>query len=124
MNRIWNPLMLMLMLVCGALGAAEIHMPEDFSATAAPERGSWRQWGRMPLTYAAARGRVDLALRRQGWEKRKTVDFDRVQWKTLELWTRGEERILVQYWRIEVALTGVAWGNLTEEKNHERQNHI
>ena len=97
---------------------------EGFRVTAAPERGSWRQWGRMPLAYAAARGRVDLALRRQGWEKRKTVDFDRVQWKTLELWTRGEERILVQYWRIEVALTGVAWGNLTEEKNHERQNHI
>ena len=104
------------MLLCGMLGAAEIRMPDGFRTTAAPECGSWRQWGEMPLAYAAARSRVDLVLRRQGWRKLKTVDFDRVQWKTLEMWARGKDRILVQYWRLEVARTGVAWGELTEEK--------
>ena len=107
---------ILMMMLCGVLTAAEVRMPEGFRATAAPERGSWRQWGEMPLAYAAARSRVDLDLRRQGWKKLKTVDFDRVQWKTLEMWARGRERILVQYWRLEVALTGVAWGDLTEEK--------
>ena len=111
-----KPGLLMLMMLGGVLGAAEVRLPASFTVTAAPERGSWRQWGEMPLAYAAARSRVDLDLRRQGWKKLKTVDFDRVQWKTLEMWARGRERILVQYWRLEVALTGVAWGELTEEK--------
>ncbi len=104
------------MMLCGALGATEIRMPEGFAVTAAPERGSWRQWGELPLAYASARSRVDLVLRQQGWRKLKTVEFDRVQPKALEMWARGNERILVQYWRLEVALTGVAWGDLTEEK--------
>ena len=104
------------MMLCGALGAAELRLPAGFVETAESVRGSWRQWGEIPLAYAAARSRVDLALRRQGWRKLKTVEFDRVQYKTLEMWARGNERILVQYWRLEVALTGVAWGDLTEEK--------
>ena len=104
------------MMLCGALGAAELRLPAGFVETAESVRGSWRQWGEMPMTYAAARKQVDLTLRKQGWKKLKTVDFDRVQWKTLEMWGRGKERILVQYWRLEVALTGVAWGDLTEEK--------
>lgn len=111
-----KPALLILMVLCGTLGAAEIRMPEGFAVTSAPERGSWRQWGEMPLTYAAARRQVDLALRKQGWQRTKIVDFDRVHWKTLELWSRGKERILVQYWRLEVARTGIAWGDLTEEK--------
>lgn len=108
--------LLMLTMLCGALSAAEIRLPAGFVARTAPERGSWRQWGDLPLAYAAARGQVDLALRKQGWSKVKTVEFDRVRWKSLELWSRGRQRILVQYWRRSVALTGVAWGELTEEE--------
>lgn len=108
--------LLVMMLFCGALGAAELRLPAGFVETAAPERGSWRQWGEIPLTYAVTRNRVDLVLRQQGWRKQKTVEFDRIRWKSLEVWSRGRQRILVQYWRLEVALTGVAWGELTEEK--------
>ena len=108
-------ILLSAMMLCGALGAAELRLPAGFVETAAAEPGSWRQWGEIPLTYAAARSRVDLALRQQGWRKEKTVEFDRVRHKALEMWARGEERILVQYWRLEVALTGVAWGDLTAE---------
>ena len=48
--------------------------------------------------------------------KLQTVEYDQIQWKSLELWSKGEERILVQYWREEVSLTGFAWGTLEEEK--------
>ena len=103
------------MMLYGTLGAAEFRMPEGFAATARPEPGSWRQWGEIPLAYAAARNRVGLVLRQQGWRKLKTVELDRVHYKALEMWACGNKRILVQYWRLEVALTGVAWGDLTEE---------
>ena len=108
--------LLMLLMLCSALGAAELRLPAGFVPQETPERGSWRQWGELPLAYAAARSQVDLALRKQGWRKAKTVEFDRVQWKSLELWSRGRQRILVQYWRLSVARTGVAWGELTEEE--------
>ena len=73
--------LLMLLMLCGALGAAELRLPAGFVPQETPERGSWRQWGELPLAYAAARSQVDLALRKQGWRKAKTVEFDRVQWK-------------------------------------------
>ena len=109
-------LMPALMLCIGAAAAdAPVRMPEGFILRDAPGCGTWRQWGEMTLAYAAARKRVDLVLRQQGWRKAKSVEIDRVRWKSLEVWSRGRQRIMVQYWRQSVDVTGVAWGGLTEE---------
>ena len=98
-------------------GGAELALPRE--ARLEMSRGipgSWRQWGTLPLAYAAARRSFGLALRKQGWRKLRTVELDPVRWKSLELWGRGSEQILLQYWREDTALTGFAWGELKEEK--------
>ena len=100
--------------------AVELRLPEEFVPLsfepAAAESRTWRQYGEIQLAYAAARSRVALALRRQGWIRIKTVDYDLVRWKSLEIWERGGERILLQFWREEVARTGFAWGILDNGK--------
>ena len=101
--------------VCGILSGTELVLPREACPEALPDvRNSWRQCGTIPLTYAAALSRFDLALRRQGWRKIRTVELDRVNRKSLELWERSGKRILLQYWRKDTALTGFAWGELTE----------
>ena len=104
--------------LAGVSVAADIRLPAEsqLSAEETADGKTWRQCGTMPLAYTAARRSFDLSLRKQGWMKLKTVEYDRIQWKALELWEKGEERILVQYWREEVSLTGFAWGTLKEEK--------
>lgn len=98
--------------------ATEIRLPAEaqLSADEPADGKTWRQCGTIPLTYSAAKRNFDLSLRKQGWTKLQTVEYDQIQWKSLELWSKGEERILVQYWREEVSLTGFAWGTLEEEK--------
>lgn len=91
-------------------------LPREARIETAAEPGSWRQWGEIPLSYASARSSFDLALRKQGWRRLKIVDLDRVNWKTLELWGRGRERILLRFWRKDTGVTGFAWGELKEEK--------
>lgn len=81
-----------------------------------PDGRTWEQCGTMRLSYVATRQNFDLALRRQGWTRIKTVEYDRIHWKTLELWSRGKERILIQYWREDVSLTGFSWGRVKEGK--------
>ena len=81
-----------------------------------PDGQTWEQCGTIALTYAAARKNFDLELRRQGWIKIKDIDYDRIQWKSLELWRKGKKQILIQYWREEVSLTGFAWGQLKDGK--------
>lgn len=107
-------------MVClvGAAVAADIRLPAEaqLSADETADGKTWRQYGTMPLAYTAAKRNFDLALRKQGWKKLKAVEYDRIQWKSLELWSKGKERILVQYWREDVSLTGFAWGSLKDEK--------
>ena len=108
----------LLILSAALLGAAEFRLPAEARVLAAePADGKcWRQLGTIPLAYPAARNRMALALRRQGWAMVKTVDYDNVRWKTLEIWRSGSRRIMVQYWREEVGVTGFAWGFLEDEK--------
>ena len=89
---------------------------EAVTATVCEMPGTWRQFGTIALSYASARRSFDLALRKQGWRKLRTVELDRIRWKSLELWGRGRERILLQFWRKDTDLTGFAWGDLKEEK--------
>ena len=104
--------------LAGAAVAADIRLPAEaqLSVEGSADGKTWRQFGTIPLAYTAAKKNFDLSLRKQGWIKLKTVEFDRIQWKSLELWSKGKERILVQYWREDTALTGFAWGTLKEEK--------
>ncbi len=102
-----------------AAGAADLRLPAEARVLAdEPADGKcWRQLGTIPLSYAAARNRMALELRRQGWVKVKTVDYDPVRWKTIEIWRGANGRIMVQYWREAVGVTGFAWGFL---ENGER----
>ena len=112
--------LILILLLCGVSGhAAGIELPADVQILqSGPSDGrTWEQCGTIRLTFAAARKNFDLALRRQGWRRIRTVDFDRIRWKTLELWEKGSEQLLVQYWKEEVSLTGFAWGRL---KNGDR----
>ena len=104
--------------LAGAAVAADIRLPAEaqLSADETADGKTWRQCGTMALAYPAALRVFDLSLRQQGWTRLKTVEYDRIQWKSLELWGKGAARILVQYWREDVALTGFAWGTLKEEK--------
>ena len=96
--------------------AAEIRLPEEALVNASTEDGkSWNQCGTMELTYAAAKKTFGFSLRKQGWVKQKSFDYDRIQWKSLEIWERGAERILVQFWREDISRTGFAWGVLKDE---------
>lgn len=106
-----------------AAAAADIRLPADsqLSADENADGKTWRQCGTMSLSYTAAKRNFDLSLRKQGWMKLKTVEYDRVHWKSLELWGKGKERILVQYWREDVSLTGFAWGVLKEEPKKEKK---
>ena len=101
-----------------ALAAAEFRLPAEAQVLVeGPGAGrGWRQLGQLPLAYPAARSRMALVLRRQGWRLRKTVDYDQVHWKSLELWESGGRRIMVQYWREEVGVTGFAWGYLEGDR--------
>ena len=111
-------LMWLLILSSALLGAAEFRLPTEARVLAEePADGKcWRQLGMLPLAYAAARRSMALALRRQGWALVRTVDYDLVRWKALEIWSSGAARIMVQYWREEPGLTGFAWGYLEEDK--------
>ena len=103
------------MLAAIPVPAAELRLPEEFAVAdgvSGSDDRTWRQYGEIALAYTAARNKVDLALRRQGWRRMKTVDYDPVRWKAVELWGRGAERILVQFWRIGVSRTGFAWGKV------------
>ena len=119
MKRLSGILVLFLLL-SGISGFADgIRLPADAQIIQrGPADGrTWEQCGTIGLSFAAARQNFDLMLRRQGWRKIKTVDFDRIRWKSLELWEKGSEQLLVQYWKEEVSLTGFAWGRL---KNGDR----
>ena len=98
--------------------AEELHLPAgaQIQRQEKPDGRTWAQYGTIALTFAAARKNFDLTLRRQGWTKIKDIDFDRIQWKSLELWSKGKKQILIQYWRKEVSLTGFAWGQLKDGK--------
>ncbi len=104
--------------LAGCVIAADIRLPAEsqLSAGENADGKTWRQCGTMPLSYAAAKRNFDLSLRKQGWIRLKTLEYDRIQWKSLEVWGKGKERILVQFWREDVSLTGFAWGTLKEEK--------
>lgn len=100
--------------VCAA--AAEIRLPKEALVNASTEDGrTWNQCGTMELSYAAAKKIFGLSLRKQGWIRRKSFDYDRIQWKSLEIWERGMARILVQFWREDISRTGFAWGVLKDE---------
>lgn len=100
-----------------AAAAEFVPPPEARVIAEEPADGKcWRQIGTLPLAYPAARSRMALALRRRGWRCLKTVDYDHVRWKSLEIWGSGHRRIMVQYWREEVGVTGFSWGFLEEGK--------
>ena len=108
-----------ILLLVGFSGSAEgIRLPAgaQILQREKPDGQTWEQCGMIALTFAAARKNFDLTLRRQGWMKIKAIDYDRTQWKSLELWSKGRKRILIQYWREEVSLTGFAWGQLKSGK--------
>lgn len=112
MRILWT-LLLIFSAVCAV--AAEIELPKEAQVDASTEDGkTWRQYGTMELTYAAARKNFGFSLRKQGWIRQKSFDYDRIQWKSLEIWARGTERILVQFWREDISRTGFAWGVLKD----------
>ncbi len=118
--KIYPLILFLILLLAGFSGFADgIRLPREaeVSLNSAPDGRTWEQCGTIGLTYAAARKNFDWMLRRQGWVRIKAVDFDRVHWKSLELWSNGKEQLLIQYWRVEVSLTGFAWGRL---KNGEK----
>ena len=101
--------------VIGTL-AAEIQLPGARGAEMPAKKGTtWQHYGTMDLTYAAAKKKLGFLLSKQGWVKLQSFDIDRIQWKSLEIWKRSKERILVQFWREEVSRTGFAWGILKDE---------
>ena len=96
--------------------AVEIRLPDGARVNVSAEDDkAWRQCGTMELTYAAAKKEFDFSLRKQGWIKQKSFDYDRIHWKSLEIWERGAVRILVQFWREDISRTGFAWGVLKDE---------
>ncbi len=96
--------------------AVEIRLPREALVNASTEDGkTWHQYGTMELTYAAAKKSFGFSLRKQGWFRQKSFDYDRIHWKSLEIWERGKERILVQFWREDISRTGFAWGVLKDE---------
>jgi len=115
--KILSGFLFLILLLTGFSGSAEgIKLPAgaQISLAGMPGGQTWEQCGTIGLTYASARKNFDWTLRRQGWVKIKTIDYDRIQWKSLEVWVRGRERILIQYWRAKVSLTGFAWGRLKD----------
>ena len=106
----------LLVLSSALLGAAEFRLPAEARVLAEePADGKcWRQLGTIPLAYPAARNCMALALRRQGWRCLKTVDYDPVRWKSLEIWSSGSRRIMIQYWREGIGETGFSWGVLED----------
>ena len=100
-----------------AVSGSAIRLPEGAEVwpVEASEGRTWHQIGTMPLAFVSARRAFDLALRRQGWIRIKSVPYDLCRFKTLEVWAKGDERVLVHYWREDVSRTGFAWGILRDE---------
>jgi len=99
------------------VSGSAIRLPEEAELwpVGASEGRTWHQAGTMPLAFVSARRVFDLALRKQGWIRTKSVPYDLRNWKTLEVWSKGDERILVHFWREDVSRTGFAWGFLRDE---------
>ena len=108
----------LLLAMATALTAAEFRLPAEARILVeGPGAGrGWQQLGQLPLAYPAARSRMALVLRRQGWRLLKTVEYDHLHWKSLEIWGTGRRRVMVQYWREEVGVTGFAWGFLEDDR--------
>ena len=119
MNRTFLTITVFFLFPCVLLHALEIRLPSEAALSAdEPVRDgtAWRQCGAMPLTYAAARKSFDLALRKQGWHKVRSIEYDRIQWKSLEQWHRGTQQILIQFWREGPSRTGFSWGVIQERQ--------
>lgn len=116
MRILWT--LLLFALAAGGAAAVEIRLPMGAQVDASTEDGeTWQQYGTIELTYAAAKKNFEFSLRKQGWIQKRSFDYDRIQWKSLEIWERGTERILVQFWREDISRTGFAWGVLKDETN-------
>lgn len=102
-----------------APGADPVPPPEGFlvRAEGTGDGTSWRHCGMVALSYTATKRNFDLHLRRLGWTKDQEVEFDRIQWKSLEMWSNGRKRLLVQYWREEPSLTGISWGVMGDDRS-------
>lgn len=113
-------MMIRLMTMAAMIGAqcvaAEITLPAHAEVKVKSEDAgnTWQEFGTIPLAYTAAKSNFDLALRKQGWSKLNSVDYDRVRWKSLEIWTKNGEKILIQLWREDTGLTGFSWGTWRE----------
>lgn len=102
----------LLLTVVFPLFAAAPRFPSEvvFSEGSVKGENSWDGIGTISLTYAASRKKMNLELRKQGWRLVREIEYDRIQWKSLEIWSKGNDSILLQYWREDVSLTGFSWG--------------
>lgn len=105
------------MIASAVVAETVIRLPEEVRLwpVGASAGQTWHQAGTMPLAFVSAQRVFDLALRKQGWIRMKSVPYDLRNWKTLEVWSKGDERILVHFWREDVSRTGFAWGFLRDE---------
>lgn len=86
-------------------------MPLEFKPTFSNDLGNtWREMGQMPNPIAMANIIVKTALTSQGYKLVHDISEEGLTNQRLQYWQRSDEDIILMLWKIDVYVTGLAWG--------------
>lgn len=121
MKRMGKMLSVILTALSSAVVCADVNLPIGVVKEKLPAglTDSWKELGALDLTFTAALEQFERALKKGGWKRLDSFDYDRRGRKKIEIWARGGERIMFHFWRENAGRTGFSWGEL--EKNHKEK---
>lgn len=102
-----------------AASAAPV-MPMGFESRRSDDSGrTWREMGTLAQPYAMARITVCSSMRGQGYKRIHDIAENASATRSLQLWRRADEDVILMFWQEDLYTTGVAWGLVSREDEGE-----
>ena len=71
---------------------------------------TWAQSGFINVTYVTALNNFTSSLRSQGWREIQHIEMGKEKLQSIMLWQRGNDKLTLMLWKVQVAQTGFSWG--------------
>ena len=81
-----------------------------------PSGKSWRETGSLPVSVTAASQMWELAFRRAGWSFVREIPLDFASAKHLQVWSRGEKKLILCLWSTAPGESRYMWGIMDRKK--------